>query len=81
MSHIEAGCKGKLEGITRHGKNRVREQGTEVQVLRVSDHVLFSSKQGPWLYVETLDGKHSRWVHATDDSNFRFIPSNNGANL
>jgi len=66
MLGVVVGTIGKLEGITRHGKNRVRERGSEVKVLRIWNRVAFSDKEGTWLDVETLDGKHSRWIHATD---------------
>lgn len=54
-----------IEGISRKGKNRVREQGSTFEILEIKDRVLFSDKPEPWLQL-----KH-RWIHATEDKDFR----------
>jgi len=65
----------KLQGISQKGKNRVREHGSDWHVLAETSTVLFSpNKAGPWLFVAPIgkgqDDKASRWVHATNDSDF-----------
>ena len=66
-----------LSGRTKHGKNRVREQGKLWRVLNIKS----AATNGPWptgteiAELETLDGKHSRIVSVADDSNFDFHPA------
>lgn len=61
----------KLTGITRHGKNRVNEQGEFWKLLRKQDHVAFSDEPGPWWFLESiLDPKHVRWVRTGKDKDF-----------
>lgn len=74
----------KLQGKTRHAKNRVREMGENWKEIDRKDTVLFApGEAGPWLLVEPV-GPHnhcnnpecqllkrgSRWVHETNDTDF-----------
>lgn len=64
-----------LQGISQKGKNRIREHGVLWHVLAETDVILFSpTKKGPWLFIaplgKNMEDKSSRWVHATDDSDF-----------
>lgn len=66
----------KLIGLSQKGKNRIRENGNEWQVLAETNVVLFSpNKQGPWLFItpinQTQDSKASRWIHLETDENFK----------
>ena len=56
-----------LQGITRHGKNRIHEQGNTWIVIKVDNNaVLLESTINPdWL----------RWLDLPDDKNFRILPS------
>lgn len=62
-----------LTGKTKHGKNRVREQGalwrvTELKVAR--RHSSFPEGM-PLARLEAIDNdKHWRWIRQTDDLNF-----------
>ena len=66
----------KLVGKSRHGKNRVREQGALWRVVGESLRVHFNTKApGPFLLLESEDqtgphGSHARWVSLRDDPNF-----------
>jgi hypothetical protein len=64
-----------LKGVSQKGKNRVRENGDRWTVLAETDRVLFSpGTAGPWLFVAVVgksqDDKSSRWIRATDDTDF-----------
>jgi hypothetical protein len=63
----------KLTGKTKHGKNRVREQGAEWIVVKVKSGVLFSDdkhKEFALLRKEGNQGEHWRWVAVKEDKNF-----------
>tara|TARA_Y100000034_G_scaffold22400_1_gene25841 strand:- start:222 stop:455 length:234 start_codon:yes stop_codon:yes gene_type:complete len=66
-----------LSGKTRHGKNRVREQGKLWKVLNIKA----AMSNGPWpsgteiAELETVDGKHWRIVSVAGDTNFDFHPA------
>ncbi len=70
---MERGDKVKLTGKTKHGKNRVREQGAEWIVVKVESGVLFSDdkkKEFALLRKEDNPGEFWRWVALIDDKNF-----------
>tara|TARA_B100000073_G_scaffold321862_1_gene302748 strand:+ start:471 stop:713 length:243 start_codon:yes stop_codon:yes gene_type:complete len=73
---MKLGNKVKLTGITRHGKNRVREQGALWRVVGESLKVHFkSSAPGPFLLLESEEnegphGFHARWVSLQRDPDF-----------
>ena len=68
---MEVGNKVKLTGITRHGKNRVREQGETWEVIRINPTVSFKTKApGPFMLLQAAEGINMRWVSTTNDDNF-----------
>jgi hypothetical protein len=68
---MEVGKKVKLTGITRHGKNRVREQGEVWEVIRMNPTVSFKTKApGPFMLLQAAEGINMRWVSAINDDNF-----------
>lgn len=61
-----------VEGVSRKGKNRVREHGDRWQVERVSDRVQFAS--GTWALLTTEDTHGGRWVRIDrPDEHFRIV--------
>ena len=64
-----------LTGKTRHGKNRVREQGDLWRVVRIAPAL----PHGPFpagtevAEIETLDGKHWRFITTKNDEDFDFF--------
>ena len=75
-----------LEPKTAHGRNRLNEARwdmlkwngewtTRWRVLDRRDTIQADPRKGPFLLVtpegDTDDSKHSRWVHATEDKNFK----------
>ena len=68
---MEIGKKVKLTGITRHGKNRVREQGATWEVIRLSPTVGFKTKApGPFMLLQATESINMRWVSTVNDDNF-----------
>ena len=70
---MQPGDKVKLTGKTKHGKNRVREQGAEWIVVKVKSGVLFSEdkkKEFALLRKEDTPAEHWRWVALKEDKNF-----------
>lgn len=70
---MKRGDKVKLTGKTKHGKNRVREQGADWIVVKVRAGVLFSEdkkKEFALLRKEDNPGEHWRWVALKEDKNF-----------
>ena len=68
------GDKVKLTGITRHGKNRIREQGnlwtvTAVATAHQSSFAPFGTRIA-LLRAEADPLKHWRWVEVENDKNF-----------
>ena len=65
----------KLEGVSRHGKNRVREQGEDWRVVGESPVVHFkTTAPGPFLLLESEDqgprGHWARWISIKNDPDF-----------
>lgn len=63
----------KLTGKTKHGKNRVREQGAVWTVVKVKPGMLFcddKEKEFALLRKEDNPGEFWRWVALKDDKNF-----------
>ena len=68
---MEVGKKVRLTGITRHGKNRVREQGDIWEVTRLSPTVAFKTNApGPFMLLQATTTINMRWVSTVDDDNF-----------
>lgn len=76
-----------LAGISKRGKQIIKEHGERWECLRALDKVLFSDKAGPWLYVEPLgemrvantvrearEETGARWVHVFTDDDFKVMP-------
>ncbi len=57
----------------RKGKPRILTHGTRWLVLGVNETVLFSDKPGPWLKIQSLHSRDIRWIHQTDDENFKIV--------
>ena len=70
------GKKVKLTGKSRHGKNRVREQGDAWEVVGESNTVHFrTSAPGPFILLQSSEsegphGPHARWVSIQRDPDF-----------
>ena len=64
-----------LKGITLKGKNRVREQGSEWVIGRMTDKVEFSQESGPWWLVRPITGSQiqDRWIRNTVDKDFEVV--------
>lgn len=63
----------KLTGKTKHGKNRVREQGAVWIVVKVKSGMLFcedKEKEFALLRKEDNPGEFWRWVALKEDKNF-----------
>ena len=68
---MQVGNKVKLTGITRHGKNRVREQGEVWEVIRMNPAVSFKTKApGPFMLLQATKSINMRWVSTVNDDNF-----------
>jgi hypothetical protein len=68
---MEVGNKVRLTGITRHGKNRVREQGDVWEVIRMNPTVSFkTSAPGPFMLLQATTTINMRWVSTVNDDNF-----------
>lgn len=63
----------KVRGKSQKGKNRVRERGEVWRLVKTAESVLFSSERGPWLLLESLDGKSMRWMQAKNDDDFEQV--------
>jgi hypothetical protein len=60
-----------ISGKTRKGKNVVNEQGCTFELIKIEDKVLFSSKDGPWVLLQSVKMPNKiRWVHAHSDEDF-----------
>ncbi len=68
-----------LSGISKRGKQIVKQHGERWRVLDKKDRVLFSDKSGPWLLVipanlHETQTEASRWIHSMFDENFKVMP-------
>lgn len=76
-----------LAGISKRGKQIVKQHGERWECLRSLNSVLFSNKRGPWMYLEPLgeprvaatvrearEETGARWVHALTDDDFKVLP-------
>ncbi len=64
-----------LRGKTRHGKNRVFELGSQWNIVKTAESVLFSDKRGPWALVEPVedDPENNRWILLEGDTDFEVV--------
>lgn len=70
---MKVGNRVKLAGKTKHGKNRVREQGELWIVVKIKKNVVFASdmrKEFALLRAEARPAEFWRWVAIDDDKNF-----------
>ena len=70
---MKQGDKVKLMGKTKHGKNRVREQGHTWVVVKVGSGMVFAedkNKEFALLSAESRPDDHWRWVALKEDKNF-----------
>lgn len=76
-----------LAGITKRGKQIIKQHGDRWECLGTRERVLFSDKRGPWLLVVPIDENRvartmrearedssSRWAHAFTDDDFKVMP-------
>jgi hypothetical protein len=76
-----------LDGLTKRGKQLVKQHGSRWECTQTEDTVLFSLKRGPWMLLSPLDEQRTattprearhesaaRWVHALTDENFKVMP-------
>lgn len=74
--NIKIGEKVSLEGISKKGKERVKQWGENGWVVtKISDYVIFSPETGPWLFVDNGNDRASRWIHEKRDCDFRIVGS------
>ena len=70
---MKAGDKVKLTGKTKHGKNRVREQGQDWIVVKTDNNLEFADsreQEFALLRAEERPHEHWRWVAVQNDKNF-----------
>ena len=66
-NRLRVGVPIRLVGITKKGKE-VLKNTTDVGIIeKVQDQVIFSDDRGPWILVSAGGG---RWVHLTRDQHF-----------
>ena len=77
--NIQIGDSVVLEGITKKGKERIKQWGGNGWVVtKISDKVHFASEAGPWLFVDNSNDRASRWIHAIRDSDFKIARRSSG---
>jgi len=65
-----------LEGITQHGKNRIREHGSEWRIVATLPSIQAASHaslKGPFVSVISERTGERRWVSLTDDPDFSIM--------
>ena len=65
-----------LEGISQHGKNRIRENGAEWRIVATLPSIQASSHahlKGPFATVMSERTGERRWVSLTDDPDFSIM--------
>jgi hypothetical protein len=67
-----------LKGLSRHGKNRIREKGSQWKVREVREKVSFNTPApGPFLLLDGLGPvRDARWVSLRSDPNFEIVEAN-----
>ena len=59
---------------TKKGKERCKHDGdTGWEIIKVKDTILFSGELGPWWFIDNGSPGASRWIHSTDDKDFKLI--------
>ncbi len=63
-----------LRGLSRHGKNRIREKGAEWKISDVREKVNFNTPApGPFILLVSESSNDARWVSVRNDPNFEVI--------
>ena len=63
-----------LKGLSRHGKNRIREKGAEWKVSDVREKVSFNTPApGPFMLLVSQSSSDARWVSVRNDPNFEIV--------
>lgn len=62
-----------LKGISRHGKNRINENGSEWEVLSFPSHVGFSNHINCWVKLKSTATNDVRTIKVGGDENFKII--------
>ena len=62
-----------LKGISRHGKNRINQHGSEWEVIGFPDKVGFSNLINCWVSLKSLDTNDARTIKMDGDENFEII--------
>lgn len=72
---VRTGIVVKLEAKTKKGKDRIAQQGSRWLIEAIAEKVLFDDKNGIWLGLrgKLKPGDTFRWVHLTDDENFKVV--------
>ena len=66
-----------LKGLSRHGKNRIREKGAEWKVSDVRENVSFNTAApGPFMLLVSESSNDARWVSVRNDPNFEIAEIN-----
>jgi len=66
-----------LKGLSRHGKNRIREKGAEWKVSDVRENVSFNTAApGPFMLLVSQSSSDARWVSVRNDPNFEIVEAN-----
>ena len=61
---------------SKKGKERCRRDGdTGWSIVQVKNTVLFSNEAGPWWFISNGNPNVSRWIHSTNDDDFKLITS------
>ena len=68
---LKKGDKVKVEAVSKHGKNRIRENG-DTRVVRRGDFPECKNRR-PSVLLDSLDGTWWRWVALTQDKDFKLI--------
>lgn len=62
-----------LKGISRHGKNRINENGSQWKILSFPSHVGFSNSFDCWVQLKSVLTDDVRTVKIDGDENFKII--------
>lgn len=72
---MQVGDQIQLKGVSKHGKNRIQQFGTEFWVSEIRDRIQTTthrSLSGPFAMVFSPTGDH-RWIAVNDDPDFEII--------
>jgi hypothetical protein len=59
---------------SKKGKERCKRDGNMGwEIFSEVDTVFFSDRLGPWWYIDNGSPNAARWIHSTDDKDFKLI--------